>query len=134
MKRAIAELLWISVVTAVLGSVCWGGEAEAPPAPSVVAHFHLSGMVTEAPMVDPFGFMAGQVTSLKDLVRRIDQASTDDEVEAVVLTYDSLYFGFGQLEEIRETLRDNVNNNHVLSLSLLLGQGIKEVIDEVSGR
>ena len=107
MKRAIAELLRISVVMAVWGSVCWGGvagEAEAPPVPSVVAHFHLSGMVTEAPMVDPFGFMGGQVTSLKDLVRRIDQASTDDEVEAVVLTHDSLYFGFGQLEEIRRAL------------------------------
>ena len=28
---------------------------EAPTAPSVVAHFHLSGSLTESPVVDPFG-------------------------------------------------------------------------------
>ena len=106
MKGTPANLLWIGVAWAVLGSVCWGsagGEAEAPPA-SVLAHFHLSGMVSEAPMVDPFGFMAGQVTSLKSLVRRIDRASADADVKAVVLTYDDMYLGYGQLEEIRRAL------------------------------
>jgi hypothetical protein len=39
-----------------------------------------------------------------------------------------------QLKEIRETLKDHVHNNPVLELSVLLGQGMKEVIDTVSGR
>jgi protease-4 len=75
-----------------------------PSVPSVVAHFHLSGTLTESPVVDPFGFTLGQITSLKDLVRRLDKASADDKVEAAVLTYDSMYCGFGQLQEIRQAI------------------------------
>lgn len=110
MRRLRTELLWlvVALVFVASGPVCLGGEAaeadETPPVPSVVAHFHLSGMLTESPVVDPFGFTTGQMTSLKDLVRRLDEASTDDEVEAVVLTYDGMYFGFGQLQEIRQAI------------------------------
>jgi protease-4 len=78
--------------------------AEAPKAPSVVAHFHLSGSLTESPVVDPFGLTAGQVTSLADLVGRLRQASKDDNVKAVILTYGGMNFGFGQLEELREAI------------------------------
>lgn len=110
MRRLRTELLWLvlGLVFVASGPVCLGAEAaeadETPPAPSVVAHFHLSGMLTESPMVDPFGFTIGQVTSLKDLVRRLDQAGADDEVKAVVLTYDGMYCGFGQLQEIRQAI------------------------------
>jgi protease-4 len=78
--------------------------AEVPTAPSVVAHFHLSGSLTESPVVDPFGLTAGQVTSLAGLVDRLEQASVDDNVKAVILTYDSMSFGFGQLEELRKAV------------------------------
>ena len=110
MRRLRTELLWLVVglVFMASGPVGLGAEVaeadETPPAPSVVAHFHLSGMLTESPMVDPFGFTIGQITSLKDLVRRLDQAGTDEEVEAVVLTYDGMYCGFGQLQEIRQAI------------------------------
>jgi protease-4 len=77
---------------------------QVPTAPSVVAHFHLSGSLTESPVVDPFGLTAGQVTSLADLVDRLEQASVDDDVKAVILTYDGMSFGFGQLEELREAV------------------------------
>ena len=77
---------------------------EAPTAPSVVAHFHLSGSLTESPVVDPFGLTAGQVTSLADLVGRLKQARKDDNVKAVILTYGGMNFGFGQLEELREAI------------------------------
>jgi len=70
----------------------------------MVAHFHLGGVLSEKPMVDPFGLMAGEVTSLKDLVRRIGKASTDDRVKAVVLTFDRMQLGFGQLEELRRVI------------------------------
>jgi protease-4 len=69
-----------------------------------VAHFHLNGMLTESPIVDPFYLAAGQVISLKTLVNRMEQARTDSEVKAVVLTFDRMYLGFGQLEEIRESI------------------------------
>ncbi len=72
--------------------------------PPVVAHFHLSGELSESPMEYPFNLMAGQLISLKELIARMEQASTDNEVKAVVLTFDSMNFGFGQLEEIREAI------------------------------
>ncbi len=104
---------WLSIgvgVALVLwGSVCAGSEQaeQSPPAPSpsVVAHFHLQGVLSESPVADPFGLMAGQVTSLKDLVRRMDKASTDSRVKAVILTFDRMYFGFGQLEEMRRSIQ-----------------------------
>jgi protease-4 len=55
-------------------------------------------------MVDPLGLTAGQITSLRILVSRMEQASSDDEVKAVVLTFDGMSLGFGQLEELREAI------------------------------
>ena len=107
MRSVKTELLWImaGLALVVSGPVSLGSEpTEAPPAPSIVAHFHLSGMLSESPVVDPFGLTVGQVTSLAGLVDRLDQASDDDEVKAVVLTFDRMSFGFGQLEELREAI------------------------------
>ncbi len=73
---------WCVGVVAAL--ICWcpvglgaesGGTAQTSPA--VVAHFHLSGELSEEPVADPFGLMAGEITSLKDLVQRLNKASTD---------------------------------------------------------
>ncbi len=69
--------------------------------PPVVAHFHLGGALRESPVADPLGLMAGEVTSLKDLVRRMDRAGTDSKVKAVILTFGGMQFGLGQLEEVR---------------------------------
>lgn len=77
---------------------------EAPAPIPVVAHFHLSGTLMESPVDDPFGFTAGQVMSLAGLIDRMDQAAYDDEVKAVVLTFDRMAFGFGQMEEIRAAI------------------------------
>lgn len=74
-------------------------------APPVVVHFHLSGSLTETPIEDPFGFISGEVTSLEDLVRRLEQARNDEKVKAVVLTFDRMALGLGQLEEIRGELK-----------------------------
>jgi protease-4 len=75
-------------------------------APSVVAHFHLSGEMTESEMVDALGLTAGQLTSLRSLVGLMEKAGKDDNVEAVVLTFDGMSLGFGQLEELREAITD----------------------------
>jgi protease IV len=76
--------------------------AEAKPA--VVPHFHLSGMLSESPVVDPFGFTAGEITSLSDLVGLMSEAGADDQVKAVVLTFDNMTLGLGQLEELRTAI------------------------------
>jgi protease-4 len=108
MRRAKAELLWVGVglVFVLSGPVGWGAEAaKTAPAPAVIAHFHLSGELTESPVAGPFsGLLEGQVVSLKDLVRRMDQATSDGKVKAVILTFDRLQIGFGQLEEIRQAI------------------------------
>jgi protease-4 len=80
------------------------GTAQTAPTPAIVAHFHLSGELTESPVADPLGLMAGEVTSLKDLVGRMNQASMDSNVRAVILTFDGMSFGLGQLEEIRRAI------------------------------
>ena len=72
--------------------------------PSVVVHFHLSGELTETEMVDALGLTAGQITSLRSLVGLMEKAGKDDNVKAVVLTFDSMSMGFGQLEELREAI------------------------------
>ncbi|MEN6426735.1 MAG: signal peptide peptidase SppA [Phycisphaerales bacterium] len=104
MRRLQAWLVWAVVLE---GPAClWAGQTgAASEEPPVVAHFHLSGAVTEVPVEDPFGLMAGQVTSLKDLVARLDQAGADSQVKAVILTFDGMSLGFGQLEEIRHAIQ-----------------------------
>ena len=108
MRYAKRSWLWVAAAGVLLraGSVCLGtGTAETTkPAPAVIAHFHLGGVVSETPVADPFGLLAGEITSLKDLVRRISKASTDDQVKAVVLTFDRMEIGFGQLEELRRAI------------------------------
>lgn len=73
-------------------------------APSILAHFHLSGVLSESEMVDALSLTAGQITSLRTLVRLMEKAGKDDEVKAVVVTFDGMSLGFGQLEELRESI------------------------------
>ena len=81
-----------------------GSETDDFKPPSVVAHFHLSGVLTESPVADPFGLMGEQAISLADLTARLKRASEDDDLAAVILTYDGMGFGFGQLEEVRNAI------------------------------
>jgi protease-4 len=88
-----------------LAGVAWGQAAgDAASSTPVVAHFHLSGLLQESPVADPFGLMAGEMTSLKDLVLHMEKASADSEVKAVILTFGSLQFGLGQLQEVRQSI------------------------------
>ncbi len=69
-----------------------------------IAHFHLSGALTETPQEDPFGLMAGKATSLESLLRRLAKARKDDSVKAVVLTTSGMSMGAAQIEELRDEL------------------------------
>jgi protease IV len=96
--------LWLIFATPICLASEPTGSPEAPAPPAVVAHFHLSGALTESPMVDPFGLTAGQVTSLAGLTERMARAAEDEQVEAVILTFDRMAFGFGQMEEMRTAI------------------------------
>lgn len=107
MRWLLAKTIRLSVVGLLVFSASTGvasGQATNDAAPAVVAHFHLSGMLSESPVADPFGLMAGEMTLLKDLVRRMDKASTDDKVKAVILTFDGMQLGLGQLQEVRQAV------------------------------
>jgi protease-4 len=108
MKHLKAKRLYVVLAAAMMFScpACFGSETggTTPTPPAVVAHFHLSGALSESPVADPFGLMAGEVTSLKDLVQRLEKASADSQVKAVVLTFDQMEIGFAQVEELRRVL------------------------------
>jgi protease-4 len=98
-------MLRISIAGLLVISACVGvSSGQAASDPPVVAHFHLSGMLSESPVADPFGLTAGELTSLKDLVRRMDKASADDKLKAVILTCDGMQLGLGQLQEVRQAI------------------------------
>ena len=105
MKCSKRRSLWIVAgLMLALGGPAWASDGAVVPAPVVAAHFHLSGALSESPMPDAFGLLAAEMTSLRTLVARIDEASADKNVKAVVLTYGGMSFGFGQLEEIRAAI------------------------------
>jgi protease-4 len=72
--------------------------------PSVIVHFHLSGSITESGVADSLGLTTGQVTSLGSLVRLMEKAGKDDNVKAVIFTFDSLSLELGQIEELRRSI------------------------------
>ena len=75
-----------------------------PEPAQVIGHFHLGGALTETPTEDLFGLMAGQATSLKDLLQRLDKARHNRKIKAVALTFDKMTMGLGQLEELHSAI------------------------------
>ena len=81
-------LTTVGLVLTISGLMCMGSEkTEASNSfeptqavelmtPAVIAHFHLSGMLSESPVVDPFNLAAGQVMSLKTLVSNLRAVQT----------------------------------------------------------
>ncbi|NOT02687.1 MAG: signal peptide peptidase SppA [Phycisphaerales bacterium] len=70
-----------------------------------IAHFHLTGAMTETPQDNPFAGLSEASMSLHELLDRLADARKDDEVQAVALTFDSAAMGLGQIEELRAELR-----------------------------
>ena len=106
MKRGFKNGLWLGSIWILVlsGPLSWGASSPttgAVPTAPVIAHFHLSGELVETPIVDSFSLLGTQVNSLKGLVARMKEASEDDDVKAVVLTFDDMSFGLGQLTELR---------------------------------
>lgn len=70
-----------------------------------IAHFHLTGALTETPQDNPFAGLGEASMSLHELIERLAQARKDEEVQAVALTFDAAAMGLGQIEELRAELR-----------------------------
>ncbi len=103
--RRVAILAGLLLMLAPTASPAANPTDAPEPKPAVVPHFHLSGVLSESPMVDPFGLTAGEITSLRELVGLMDDAASDERVEAVVLTFDDMALGLGQLEEVRRAIQ-----------------------------
>lgn len=71
--------------------------------PGVIAVFQLKGPLPEAPLQTPFGELFGEAAPLNmfDLLERLRQARTDNNVQAVVFEIQEAALGFAQIQELR---------------------------------
>ena len=70
-----------------------------------IPHFHLSGLMPESPQGDPTGMLGGLPGSLTDVLSRMNKASKDDDVRAVILTLDNVRMGYAHREELRNAIK-----------------------------
>jgi protease-4 len=99
--RLFKAIQW-SVCVVILSSVLAGAAEDEKKVPAQVVHLHLSGILSESSMADSPIQIGGM--ALSQLVRTLDRIGQDPQVSALALTYDSMVFGFAQLEEIRAAL------------------------------
>ncbi|MGB0716455.1 MAG: S49 family peptidase, partial [Phycisphaerae bacterium] len=85
-----------------LSDLTGGGEKKAQP--KKIAHVHWQGMLTETPMDVPPLFSNTTPMSLKDLIRRINDARDDDAVVAMILDLDGAGIGLAQIEEVHKAI------------------------------
>lgn len=78
--------------------------AAAPVQAASVVHFNLSGPLNERPTGD-MGFSFGkQPLTLKDLIERFKKAGQDDDVRAILITFEGPAFGLAQAQELRQAM------------------------------
>lgn len=100
-------------------------QAAAEKARNVVPVFRLDGPLTEAPVDETFPMFGALGTSLKDLIERLNKASKDPAVKAVVILPGAESPGSAQIEELRAAmalLRKQGKEVFVHADSLELGQ------------
>ena len=102
LKSHIVIFIIISVVISDNTSNVFGqGEDHNP---SVIAHFHLSGTIIESSASEVSLFSSGPTQSLRSLVKLMEKASKDDQVKAVIFTFDTMSFELAQMEELRRSI------------------------------
>jgi protease IV len=72
---------------------------------SLVAVFRLTGSLKESPAEDTFPFGGPTSVSLKELLERLKKAKDDPTVKAVVLLPEANAVGRGQVEELRQAMK-----------------------------
>jgi protease IV len=75
----------------------------APPKPKV-AVFRLAGTIQETPKEEVFNFGGETGVPLEDLVNRLDKASKDSAVKAVVIVLDQAAIGSAQVQDLRQAI------------------------------
>lgn len=70
-----------------------------------IAHFQIKGLLAETPSNTPSLFGSEVPSSLKTLLERFKKARLDSDVVAVVVDLQAASLGFGQLQEIHQSLR-----------------------------
>ena len=71
-----------------------------------VAVFHLNGPLIEKPQGD-FGLsFSFEPVTLKDMIERFDEAKSDDDIRALLITVGQPSMGLAQIEELRQAISD----------------------------
>ena len=96
--RAISAFICLMILNTALVSA----EEVQAQTPAQAVHVHLRGVLSESSMAESSLLTGGM--SLRKLVRGLKKLSQDPDVDALVLTCDSMGYGFAQLEEIRAAL------------------------------
>jgi len=106
--RSLSAVLWIVGVALVLAQTpTWAAPGDQPAnekPKSIVPVFRLTGQLPEVPADEAFALFAPPVTSLKELVMRLEKAADDPAVKAVVILPDSAWLGSAQVEELRAAM------------------------------
>lgn len=100
MRSSKAICVFVCVI--LLNCLPVGAAETEAQAPVQAVHVHLSGFLSESPVMESSA-LTGRM-SLGKLIRGLEKLSLDPDVGALVLTYDTVAFGFAQLEEIRTAL------------------------------
>jgi protease-4 len=92
---------------------------------TIIPVFRLDGPLTEVPADETFAMFNRPGASLREFVKRLDQAATDPYVKAIVLLPDTAALGTGQVEELRAALarvRSHGKDIYVHADSLAMAQ------------
>ncbi|GMV96405.1 MAG: putative protease IV SppA [Phycisphaerae bacterium] len=98
----------IRLLSGMVAAVAVGWIARPAPAaegPGQIVMFNLSGPILEAPSEFDL-FALEQSKTLHDLLERFRRVKKDEAVKAVVVTFDSPMLGWGQMQELRQALKD----------------------------
>ncbi|MHC5110279.1 MAG: S49 family peptidase [Planctomycetota bacterium] len=81
------------------------GTSSKKPKPKKIARITLKGPITESPVSIPPLFSSTTPLSLKELIKRLNDARDDRDVVALVLDVQQSQLGMGQLEEVHIALQ-----------------------------
>ncbi len=105
----------------------FASDEKKPAGKSTIAVFTLKGALGEIPAQDPMALLSGggDSTTLQELVKRLKEAESDNNVKAVVILSDGGQVGLAQIEELRQSiarLRSASKDVYVHADSLGMGE------------
>jgi protease-4 len=102
-KRSVWMAALMVAASMVLAGTAW---ADGSTDVRKIVYYRLAGPVGETPAPEnPFAMGGAVPMSLKDILEDLKKARLDQEVAAVVLDVEQSMLGFGQIEELRDALK-----------------------------